>query len=109
MRPYWRETYVGTVVDDRVLEGIVDLLYRDDDGLVIVDYKTDAVPTEALERRVTHYRPQLAAYAAAVEAATGEPVSRCVLLFLTPHGHHERQVADVAGAQAEVRQLVGTR
>ena len=31
-------------VGDRVLEGYIDLLYRDDDGLVIVDYKTDAVP-----------------------------------------------------------------
>ena len=28
-----------------VLEGYVDLIYRDDDGtLVIVDYKTDAMP-----------------------------------------------------------------
>ena len=49
-RPHWRETYVGTVVGDRVVEGIVDLLYRDEDGLVIVDYKTDAVPVAALDR-----------------------------------------------------------
>ena len=26
----------------------MDLLYRDDEGLVIVDYKTDAVPLSAL-------------------------------------------------------------
>jgi ATP-dependent exoDNAse (exonuclease V) beta subunit len=39
---------VATVIGDRVLEGIVDLLYRDDDGLVVVAYKTDAVPLSAL-------------------------------------------------------------
>ena len=30
-----------------MLEGYIDLLYRDDDGLVVVDYKTDAWRTEA--------------------------------------------------------------
>ena len=39
-RPHWRETYVGTVIDDVLVEGYIDLLYRDDDGLVIVDFKT---------------------------------------------------------------------
>jgi len=34
-RPHWRETYVGTVIGERVLEGFIDLIYRDD-GLVIV-------------------------------------------------------------------------
>jgi ATP-dependent helicase/nuclease subunit A len=101
-RPHWKEPYVGTVVpfaevtqlvtaldlhtgdDQTVLEGFVDLLYRDNDGLVIVDYKTDAVPAGAIASRVSLYRPQLAAYARAVEDATGEPVARTVLLFLTP-------------------------
>nr|WP_275941617.1 PD-(D/E)XK nuclease family protein [Planosporangium mesophilum] len=105
-RQHWRETYVGTVVGDRVLEGIVDLLYRDDDGLVIVDYKTDAAPAAALGTRVDYYRPQMAAYATAVEAATGEPVSRCVLLFLTPYGAHERVVGGLRDASAQVEELV---
>jgi ATP-dependent exoDNAse (exonuclease V) beta subunit len=75
-RPYWRETYVGTLVGDRVLEGFVDLVYRDDDGLGIVDYKTDTVPVSALDQRVGYYRPQMATYAAALEAATREQVAR---------------------------------
>src|SRR5439155_5832129 len=37
-RPHWREVYVGCPMGDGVLEGFVDLLYRDDDGLVVVDY-----------------------------------------------------------------------
>jgi ATP-dependent exoDNAse (exonuclease V) beta subunit len=106
-RPHWRETYVGTVIGDRVLEGFVDLLYRDDDGLVIVDYKTDAVPMSALDQRVAFYRPQLAAYAAAIQAATGERAVRCILIFLSPHGTIERQVDDIADAVKQVKALTG--
>jgi ATP-dependent exoDNAse (exonuclease V) beta subunit len=101
-RPYWRETYVGTGVGERVLEGFIDLVYHDDDGLVIVDYKTDTVPTAALDQRVAFYRPQLAAYAAALEAATGERGARCVLLFLSPTGAVERTVDDIDMATAQV-------
>lgn len=55
-RPHWRETYVGSVVGDRVLEGYIDLAYRHDDGgLVVVDYRTDTVPAAALDRRVAFH------------------------------------------------------
>src|SRR5690606_27651464 len=91
-RRHWKETYVGTTVGDRVLEGFIDLVFDDDDGLVVVDYKTDSVPSAALDRRVTFYRPQVAAYAAALAAATSRPVSRAVLLFLSPTGAAERVV-----------------
>jgi ATP-dependent exoDNAse (exonuclease V) beta subunit len=105
-RPHWRESYVATVVGDRVLEGIVDLLYRDDDGLVVVDYKTDAVPLSALSTRADFYRPQLAAYAAAVEAAAGEEVVRCVLLFLSPTGAEAWEVPQLPAAITAVRAAV---
>jgi ATP-dependent exoDNAse (exonuclease V) beta subunit len=83
-RPHWREIYVGIPYGDAVLEGYIDLLYRDDDGLVIVDYKTDAWRTEAdLTTKVERYRPQLNAYGEAVALATGEVVSTRQLLFLS--------------------------
>ena len=100
-RPHWRETYVGTTACDRVLEGFIDLLYRDD-GLVIIDYKTDAVPATALNQRVAFYRPQMAAYATALQAATNEPVTRCILLFLSPRGATERAVHGIEEASALV-------
>ncbi|HEX2809810.1 MAG TPA: PD-(D/E)XK nuclease family protein, partial [Kineosporiaceae bacterium] len=120
-RPHWRETYVGTPAGssrlaDRlpnlhdewngpgaaaaalaagaVLEGYIDLLYRQDDGsLVIVDYKTDVVPAAAVPGRVAHYRPQMQAYALALTEALGEPVSQAVLLFLHPQGAFEESVS----------------
>ena len=84
-REHWREQYVGTVRDDgTVLEGYVDLIYREDDGtLVVVDYKTDAIPAGALASRVTYYRPQMEAYVECLTAATGARVE-AELLFLHP-------------------------
>ncbi|MEP7088482.1 MAG: UvrD-helicase domain-containing protein [Nocardioidaceae bacterium] len=84
---HWRESYVATVEQDgAILEGYVDLVYRDDDGaLVVVDYKTDDVPVAALAARAAHYRPQLHAYANALSAASEADV-RQTLLFLEPAG-----------------------
>ncbi|TKJ28323.1 UvrD-helicase domain-containing protein [Blastococcus sp. CCUG 61487] len=84
-RPHWREMYMGTVQDDgTVLEGYVDLVYREDDGsLVIVDYKTDAIPAEAVAARTQHYAPQVRAYVDGITSATGDDAVP-VLLFLHP-------------------------
>ncbi|MGF0117433.1 UvrD-helicase domain-containing protein [Promicromonospora sp. Marseille-Q5078] len=88
-REHWRETYVGTLDDNpdsdgTVLEGYVDLVFRDDDGtLVVVDYKTDAVPPGAYPSRLEYYAPQLRAYARCLGDATGATV-RAELLFLHP-------------------------
>lgn len=76
-----------------MLEGFVDLLYRGDDGLVLVDHKTDSWRDDAdLDAKVDRYRVQLAAYAHAVEVAVGEPVVRAVLLFLAPDRAIAREV-----------------
>jgi ATP-dependent exoDNAse (exonuclease V) beta subunit len=86
-RPHWREVYVGIPYGDAVLEGYIDLLYRDVNGLVIVDYKTDSWRTPAdLDTKVQRYRVQLHAYEKAVADATGEPVSDLRLLFLNAGG-----------------------
>ncbi len=82
-REHWRESYVGMVQDDgTVLEGFVDLIYREDDGsLVIVDYKTDDAPDAALPARVAYYSPQLKAYQLIVEQAVGGPAAAPMLVF----------------------------
>ncbi len=84
-RDHWRESYVGTVQDDgTVLEGLVDLIYREDEGsLVVVDYKTDAIPGAAMPSRAGYYKPQMDAYRSALTGATGFPI-QTVLLFLRP-------------------------
>ena len=71
-RDHWRESYVGVDQDDgTVLEGFVDLIYREDDGsFVVVDYKTDDIPDSAFTSRTSFYAPQVRAYAAIVRLAT---------------------------------------
>jgi len=90
---HWKESFVGTIdPDDVVLEGFVDLIFRRDTGtLVIVDYKTDAVPDAAIPSRVAHYAPQLNAYRRAVVAATGSHVE-AHLAFLAGDGTAARVV-----------------
>jgi ATP-dependent exoDNAse (exonuclease V) beta subunit len=107
-RAHWRETYVAVPFDGITLEGYVDLVYRDDDGLVVVDYKTDAVTADIRAERVTHYRIQASAYALAIAEATGELVTRVVLCFLDPAGASEVEftTGDLAAAVAEVASLV---
>jgi ATP-dependent helicase/nuclease subunit A len=64
-----------------VIDGRIDLVFREPDGWVIIDYKSDAggerIPAELLRL----YRGQLALYAAAWERLTGEPVKERALLF----------------------------
>jgi ATP-dependent helicase/nuclease subunit A len=90
---HWKESFVGTMdTDGLVLEGFVDLIFRRSDGtLVIVDYKTDAVPDGALSTRTSHYAPQINAYRRALQAATGAPVV-AHLSFLAGDGSDAREV-----------------
>ena len=84
----WSEIPVaGQIETDRgpvVIEGIIDLLYQDRDGkLVIVDHKSDYVPNSAaLSAKMDLYKWQGAAYASAVGEATGMEVKDVQLLFV---------------------------
>ena len=55
-----------------MLQGIVDLYFEEEDGLVVVDYKTDRVDAE--EVLASRYRVQLEWYERALEQATGKKV-----------------------------------
>ena len=83
-REHWRESYVGTVQEDgRVLEGFVDLIYREDDGsLVIVDYKTDDIPDAAIPARTAYYQPQLDAYRQILDTVAEIDLAEARLVFL---------------------------
>lgn len=106
-RSHWRELYVCTPIGERLLEGYVDLLYRSDDGLVIVDYKTSASSDEEeLDKRAKSYASQLSAYALGVATATGELVARATLVFLTPSGALELDVPDLEVTMARTGLLV---
>ncbi|MEM8902451.1 MAG: UvrD-helicase domain-containing protein [Actinomycetota bacterium] len=101
---HWRELWVAAPVGDHLVEGYVDLLVRTDEGLVVVDWKTDHVDgDDDVADKLARYRLQGASYAAAVEEATGERVARVVFAFLAEDGAIEAELADLDGATAEVR------
>ncbi len=56
------------------LQGAVDLVVRGADGLHVVDLKTHLLSVEDLPKWAAYYRPQLDAYALAVQRITGERV-----------------------------------
>ncbi|MYJ80728.1 MAG: hypothetical protein F4046_02760, partial [Acidimicrobiaceae bacterium] len=97
---HWRELFVAAPFSDRLVEGYIDLVYRGPDGLVVVDWKTGAIAGDGAAE-LARYRLQGAAYAAALEAVTGEPVARMVFVFLDPAGAVERDLPDLPAAVDE--------
>jgi ATP-dependent exoDNAse (exonuclease V) beta subunit len=71
-----RECAVQWLRDDGVLvEGVLDLAFRESKSWIVVDFKTDA----ELEDRRAAYEAQLDVYVTAVARATGDPASGLLL------------------------------
>jgi len=108
--PHHRELYVAAPVGDRVIEGYIDLLIETRHGLVIVDWKTDTVSSEAdVDAKLATYELQGAAYAVAVEAATGLGVVDVKFVFCRSSGPIERSIADLTAAEDLVRVVIAGR
>lgn len=104
---HYKELYVSAPVGDRVIEGYVDLLIESPEGLVVVDYKTDTVTTQAeIDAKIATYELQAATYAVALEIVTGTAVRDCRFVFCRTGGAVERSVPDLASAMARVRRTL---
>ena len=67
----------GTASEAGYTTGRVDLVFHDDEGIVVVDYKTDALGAAAMEG----HAGQAETYGRGVGAATGLEVKDVVLVF----------------------------
>jgi hypothetical protein len=65
-----REMPVTVVRGGTLVEGVIDLAFETDDGMIVVDFKTDRAEGEVLAT----YRRQVALYADAIAQVTGRPV-----------------------------------
>jgi ATP-dependent helicase/nuclease subunit A len=81
-RRIFREIPFSVSLNEKVVEGKIDLLFEEEEGWVVVDYKTDQVSGEALEQRFQFYREQGTWYAEAVQKATGSDVKEVVFFFV---------------------------
>ena len=67
-----------------VMQGIIDMVIPTDDGLVIVDFKTDRVSGDAINERAEKYATQLQHYAKAAGDILKQPVTAAWLYFIRP-------------------------
>ena len=78
----------GPPEDKILVRGIVDGILPVGDEIDIVDFKTDAIPPEAVAERSERYRPQMELYARAMSRLWRRPVRTCYLVFLDPRVCH---------------------
>jgi ATP-dependent exoDNAse (exonuclease V) beta subunit len=78
----WRELPFCIARDGGTIEGKIDLVFEEADGLVIVDYKTNLFDDDDTSALREHYRAQAEAYGLALSAVSDRPVKEVVLLFM---------------------------
>jgi len=64
-----------------LLQGVVDCAMIEDDGITIIDFKTDRVSDTSVEQLVDHYRTQVETYAQAMSRIYQKPVKAAYLYF----------------------------
>ena len=67
--------------EPEVLEGVIDLVFRENGHWVVADYKTDSGEDPEFEERVGRYRAQVDLYGECWERLTGGVVGERVLVF----------------------------
>jgi len=80
----FREVPFSMFLEERIVEGKIDLLFEEGDRWVIVDYKTDELSPEAMENRFLSYREQGIWYAHAVQKVAKGKVKEVVFFFVRP-------------------------
>jgi len=71
-------------LDDRLVHGVVDALYQSEEGQwVVVDFKTDRIKIEDVDKRTEEYLVQLGLYQAGMQMALGKP-PQVIVYYLFP-------------------------
>ncbi len=77
-----REIGLADSDESIVVQGIIDLFFEEDDGLVLLDYKSNMADSKALGLLADKYKVQLRMYEKALHLITGKPVKQRFLYFL---------------------------
>lgn len=64
-----------------LLQGVVDCAMIEDDGITVIDFKTDFVTEATLQEKVARYRPQVMTYADALSRIYQKNVKAALLYF----------------------------
>jgi ATP-dependent helicase/nuclease subunit A len=79
-----REVAFAMPVDGAIVEGFADVVLQSQDGLELIDWKTDDVSEATARERLSRYELQAGLYAMGIEAATGQTVKRITYVFVRP-------------------------
>lgn len=83
MSRYFREVPFSIGMDDTILEGSIDLLYKKDQTFIAADYKTDKVANDSeIKERMKHYKIQASVYAYALSKILERDIKEIRFLFL---------------------------
>lgn len=74
-----REMDLGDSTELILVQGIIDAYMEEEDGLVLVDYKTDHIKKGEEQVLIDRYQVQLNYYARALEQMTGKKVKEAVI------------------------------
>ncbi len=90
----WNSSYLprhttSDIRDTIIVQGIIDMLVRTPQGLVIIDFKTDKVTSEEVHERAELYRRQLELYSRAASAILKSKSIAKWLYFLIPATEYE--------------------
>ncbi|WP_420799840.1 helicase-exonuclease AddAB subunit AddA [Paenibacillus paridis] len=64
-----------------LIQGVIDCLFEDDAGVVLLDYKTDRIHNGQWTEGAERHRFQLELYAEAIESVLGRKVDECHVFF----------------------------
>jgi ATP-dependent helicase/nuclease subunit A len=67
------------------LQGVIDCYFEEEDGIVLLDYKTDYAAPGRVDLLRERYRTQISYYARALEKLTGKKV-KDKLIYLFSNG-----------------------
>lgn len=72
--------YKDVISDETVLvQGIIDVFFEEEDGMVLLDYKTDRLNVGEEKRLIDRYSAQMDCYRQAIEKNSAKPVKEVIL------------------------------
>ena len=68
--------------DEKILlQGVVDCAIVEEDGITVIDFKTDRISESRLDRAIENYQYQVRAYADALARIYKKPIKQACLYF----------------------------
>ena len=87
--PYVREFKFSILADSHLagekvlVQGVVDCALLEEDGITVIDFKTDRVTAETAPEAAARYKPQVDTYVEAMGRIYGKPVKAAYLYFFS--------------------------